>query len=85
MKIKELREALAKIPAEYDDAQVYAYSHIDEGADDVGSVKVYNKETFENNEGTPYCGGDAPWDITEKDGGWYNTGWDGTVPFVIVG
>lgn len=86
MTVKELRELVAALPAELDDATVYAYSQIDGGADDVCGVEVYNEKSYKNNMGTPYCGGDAPWDIIKNENGdWVNSGWKGSPAFVIIG
>ena len=82
MTVKELKEALAKLPAELDNVTVYAHSSIDEGADDIYGVEIYDKNTYESNKGTPYCKGDAPWDI---DSGGPDYEWKGEKPFVVVG
>lgn len=85
MKIKDLRKFLAEIPKELDEAEIYAYSHIDEGADHVDRLKVYDKSTYNANEGTPYCQAWAPWDVIKNnEGKWVDGPWKGTPAFVLL-
>lgn len=89
MTVKELKEQVAAIPEELGDAEVYVYSGIDEGADQAYKVKVYDKEYYENKEkfeywGTPYCKGDAPWDLIDEQGKLKCKRWDGEPAFVVI-
>ena len=86
MTVKELKEKLAKLPESLDDAKVYVYSRINEGADNVYSVEVYNEETHAKNYGTPYCKGDGPWHFGHDEKGHLITKlWEGNPPFVVIG
>lgn len=87
MTVKELKEKVAALPEEIDDAKVYVYSGIDEGADEPFGVKVYDEEYYNDKEkfkyySTPYCQGDAPWDLDEEG---RIKRWEGSPTFVVIG
>lgn len=72
MTVKELKEALDKLPEELDDTPIYQYNGLEEGSDTIGCIKVLN-----NIEDRKNCclshRGDPAWidDMVKADDGKY--------------